>query len=40
MKKENKNWLELENDFYLWEQIEKDTTRTKSELSFFSTEAQ
>ena len=29
---------ELEEDFLLWEQIEKDTSRTHAEFSFFATE--
>ena len=29
-------WEELKEDYLIWEQIEKDTMRTRSELSFFS----
>lgn len=29
-------WAELQDDFELWEQIEKDTSRTHSDLAFFS----
>lgn len=37
MNKKHERWEELEEEFSLWEQIEKDTSRTHAELSFFST---
>lgn len=40
MTKSHPNWKDYEEDYYLWEQIEKDTCRTQSELSFFSEEVQ
>lgn len=39
MNKKHPEWLKYEEDFSLWEQIEKDTSRTHAELSFFSTPA-
>lgn len=39
MNKKHPEWAQYEEDFSLWEQIEKDTSRTHSELSFFSTPA-
>lgn len=37
MDKHNPRWQELQHDFLLWEQIEKDTSRTHADLAFFST---
>ena len=39
MNKKHARWEELESDFCLWEQIEKDTSRTHAELSFFASPA-
>lgn len=39
MNKKHERWTELEEDFNLWEQIEKDTSRTHAQLSFFATPA-
>jgi hypothetical protein len=40
MNKKQERWAELQNDFLLWEEIEKDTSRTHAELFFFSTPAE
>ncbi len=37
LKKEHPRYKELEEDYLLWEQIEKDTSRTHAEFSFFAT---
>ena len=39
LKKTHEKFEELEKDFLLWETIEKDTSRTHAELSFFCTPA-
>ena len=39
LKKGHPRFQELEEDYILWEQIEKDTSRTHAEFSFFSTES-
>jgi hypothetical protein len=40
MNKKHPDWASYEADFYLWEQIEKDTSRTQSELAFFSSQVE
>jgi hypothetical protein len=37
LRKDHPRFKELEEDFLLWEQIEKDTSRTHAEFSFFAT---
>jgi hypothetical protein len=39
LKKGHPRYAELEEDFLLWEQIEKDTSRTHAEFSFFTTQS-
>ena len=39
LKKGHPRYAELEEDFLLWEQIEKDTSRTHAEFSFFAAQS-
>lgn len=39
LKKGHPRYAELESDFLLWEQIEKDTSRTHAEFSFFAAQS-
>lgn len=39
LKKQHPRYSELEEDFLLWEQIEKDTSRTHAEFSFFASQS-